>query len=479
MVDERSDGSALALRVLSALAVLGTLGILATIRTSSVAPQVVLGVAVVLTAVLAWRRSTRTGLLTASAGVSLLPVLWHGWMLWRDLWMVSPWIILTGVALLGVLVFAPVGWGWRERIPGEAGVGSLVVIALTGAAWFGGSAAARATAEVSDTSDTSDQAAYVAGDGPGAFPYTWTVRGNQWPVDTAYGTVQYDEGSVSRIAGRSGGETVWTYELRPYSIEDFAVSSSGEILAVQFGLPAETAATSAINSRAMTTWLDAGTGQVMDTVWWQYPTPDDSGERAAIEATGRDWVLYEPQANERVRSEFVLAGRYRIDTNVRVGLEFEAGEGQRVAWVRDVPERCAEHVLWDRYEREWTLAADAEVIAVARVCVSDPASDATSQVAVSAHGVNVSTGEDEWLVEGPTDVTFEGWTPDYPDTDEQALEQAIGSMPNGPTVIESVEIQRGEAPPDPVSVGFRWGGVHAEDVELDPVSVDLRTGEPR
>lgn len=466
--------ASLACRWSAALALVGTVGALVTIRVDPIWPQVTAALGVGLVAVLSWAAPTHRTALRVVAAVTLLLVLWLGWALWQGRWTVSVWLLLTAVALLAVLLLTVPAV--HQRLPATVPVSLAVVLLLTSGAWLGGGALARSTAEISQVAAA--PLTLVDGqDTPGAYPYRWSNHANTHPIDTAYGTVRLGGASTSRVVATAGSsEPAWSYELRPYEIVDMLTSSSGEVVLLQFRQQQDTVARTDLAAPVTRVWLDAQTGAVLDTISWQRRSnqPDDSGEQAALAATGRDWVIYEPTDlyGDRVTYQDVLVGRHRIDTRVRVGLAFHPGGPQQVAWTRDPPERCAEHVLWSSRDRAWTLAADATTVAVARACVAEPAEDGTAQVSVSVHGVEASTGQDTWVVEGPEAVSFEDWTADYPDTDERILDDAVSSAPTGQNVVTGVQVAHGEHPSDPVVLRFVWGG----GVDEPEVTVDLATG---
>lgn len=461
-----------ALRWLSCLLIVGAAGALVTITASPLWPQVVMASGAVLIAALATWAPNAQRAMGAAVIITLAPVVWQVWALWQGWWSVSFWLLLAAVAAVTILL---VSWMPRPRIdrsPTVIAVAAVLAGALVGT--FAGGAVAGATAQVSEVAAATP--AYRDGRSvPGSFEYGWQIRRNVWPVDTAYGTVQLHGDSDSVIAGMVGPEhnPAWTFELRPYDIVDFGVSSSGEVVVVQFGFP-DVPVHREETSRVTRAWLDAGTGEVLHTIRWASGDHlEDEGDDQAIAATGLDWVMARPNTGDTVTYQDVLVGRYRIDTRAQVGLAFVPGGGQQVAWTREIPDRCGEYVIWASQERVWTLAATADIVAVARACVVEPAADGTPQVAITVHGVDADTGRDVWRLDGPEQWSSARWEPDLPGTDERILEDAVYSWPQSGVVVSHAVLEYGPDRTDPVILTLYWGG---QGDEPSP-AIDLATGE--
>lgn len=479
MSDESSEAATTAARWVVAGAVIGLIGVLWTVRTDPWWPQALMGIGGASLVGIVWRAPQARAALRWVVLLTLAPVIWQIWGLWQGRWAVSVWLGLTAVALL-VLLTVGVRTATRlGSVPGgSAGVAAGAVIVLTLTFWLGGGLVASQTAAARQSS-AADPDAVSAGDG-GNYAYGWRIGPDIGPKDTAFGTLTVDVTDRRRVSAVTGGEQAWSFELRPYRIFDVSVSSSGEVVMLQLSLPTDVAVQTDPASRVARVWLDAGTGAVLDSISWNSvdATPRDSGEEAAVERTGREWVIYEPIGNDTVTYQDLLVGRYRIDTNVRVGLAFAPGEPQQLAWDRQIPQRCGEQVIWSRLDRVWTLAATASVLAVERICLGEPDADGVPLVTASVHGVDAATGTDVWAIDTVEQVRVPEWTADYPRSDEARLSDALGGNTHSSVAMAFVSVEFGESPTDPVLLTFRpTAGESEESERMEEVTVDLATGQ--
>lgn len=496
----------------SALAAIGAVGTLITVTSDPMWPQIVMLLGVLIVLISAWS-GTAAGGLWLGVVAALAPALWQCWELWQGRWTISGWLVLTVIA---VATLIPLSLGAARRAsrsqpsqnpddpghhdenhhdpdhhdqnhhdqnhhpqdhsPWRPALAVGAVLALSLGVTLGGGALLRGNAEDSELAAT--PMPFLEGlDHPGASPYVWGSHRTTRQVETAYGAVRLEWGNPGRLVGTPGlyrTDPVWTFALRPYEVVDMVASSSGEIVMVQLTQPEDAPVHTEISTPVLRVWLDASTGAVLDSIRWDPSgTPQDSGEDAATAATGRDWVIYEPMPGDIVTYQDVLVGQHRIDTWATVGLTFRAGQPQEVDWVRDRPEECAEHVLWWRDSGRWVLAADATTVAVARVCLDEPDEDGIPQVAVSLHGVDSTSGQDAWVLQGPQPLSFPDWTASSPDSAERVLDEVASSMPTARHILRGIEVTHGTEPTDPVMLSFTWGS----EPEAEPVTIDLATGQ--